>query len=62
MKEPVRVIDEQTFNARLREVLSSTDLSHVGAVTGPGRSGAVAAVYASHIRSAAGFSNVQAFA
>lgn len=43
----MRVVTEQEFAARIRERL--TGLDHVGSVTGPGRSGAVAAVYASHI-------------
>ncbi|WP_315729876.1 hypothetical protein [Bradyrhizobium sp. SZCCHNRI2010] len=49
MRTPVRVIDEPTFAARLRQALKSADLANVGAVTGPGRSGAIAAAYASHI-------------
>jgi adenine/guanine phosphoribosyltransferase-like PRPP-binding protein len=45
----VRIVSEAEFSERLLLVLSSNNLEHVGAVTGPGRSGAVAAVYASHI-------------
>lgn len=42
----MRIISEQEFRERFYEQLA--DLPSVGAVTGPGRSGAVAAVYASH--------------
>lgn len=43
-------VAEAEFAERLRAVLSSTSATaDVGAVTGPGRSGAVAAVYASHM-------------
>lgn len=42
------VIEEIEFRKRIYEVLSSEDLSEFGCVTGPGRSGAIAAVYASH--------------
>lgn len=45
----VRVVEESEFRQRMRDLLSSTDTSAVGFVTGPGRSGAVAAVYASHL-------------
>lgn len=45
----MRIITEPEFKERLLEVLASCDLSEVGFVTGPGRSGAVASVYASHI-------------
>jgi hypothetical protein len=44
----VRIVSEAEFATRLREVLDAEDLSQVGFVTGPGRSGAIAAVYASH--------------
>lgn len=44
-----RIVSEQEFRERLVEVLAGADLSGVGFVTGPGRSGAVAAVYASHM-------------
>jgi hypothetical protein len=50
------IISESDFATRLRAVLSvSGDIGalsandNIGAVTGPGRSGAIAAVYASHI-------------
>lgn len=43
----MRVVSEAEFDERIREVLVGLD--SVGCVTGPGRSGAVAAVYASHI-------------
>ncbi|CAH1665655.1 MULTISPECIES: hypothetical protein [unclassified Chelatococcus] len=42
----MRIVTESEFAERLRRVL--TALPAVGSVTGPGRSGAVAAVYASH--------------
>jgi adenine/guanine phosphoribosyltransferase-like PRPP-binding protein len=45
----MRVVTEPEFQARMRECMASVDLTEVGSVTGPGRSGAVAAVYASHI-------------
>lgn len=45
--KPMRTVTEPEFRARLAEVLAS--LPPVGSVTGPGRSGAVAAVYASHL-------------
>lgn len=40
-------ITEKEFNRQIKSKL--TNLGEVGCVTGPGRSGAVAAVYASHI-------------
>lgn len=43
----MRLITEQEFAERIREKICCMD--SVGSVTGPGRSGAVAAVYASHI-------------
>ena len=46
--KPVRIVSEAEFAERLQSVLSS-GLENIGAVTGPGRSGAIAAVYASHI-------------
>lgn len=52
MSEPrtaVRIVSEQEFASRLRIALQSFRLDDIGAVTGPGRSGAVAAVYTSHI-------------
>lgn len=47
----MRIVSEQEFRERLCEKLEQSyiDLLAVGSVTGPGRSGAVAAVYASHI-------------
>jgi hypothetical protein len=45
----MRIVEEQEFRAAARIRLSCDDLSDVGSVTGPGRSGAVAAVYASHL-------------
>lgn len=47
MSEPARVVFEPEFAERIHAVLIGCE--PVGAVTGPGRSGAVAAVYASHI-------------
>jgi hypothetical protein len=44
-----RVVSELEFRTRLQTALRSAEYTWVGAVTGPGRSGAVAAVYASHI-------------
>lgn len=43
----MRTIPEPEFRARLAQMLAS--LPEVGSVTGPGRSGAFAAVYASHL-------------
>lgn len=48
-REHSRVVTEAEFNERIREALSDPIYNYVGCVTGPGRSGAVAAVYASHI-------------
>jgi hypothetical protein len=45
----VRIVSEAEFSERLRLVLQNHRLEHIGAVTGPGRSGAIAAVYTSHI-------------
>jgi adenine/guanine phosphoribosyltransferase-like PRPP-binding protein len=45
----IRIVSEPEFQERLRAVLAAADTDAVGFVTGPGRSGAVAAVYASHI-------------
>lgn len=42
------IVTEPEFRDRLIELLNTTDLTHIDAVTGPGRSGAIAAVYASH--------------
>jgi adenine/guanine phosphoribosyltransferase-like PRPP-binding protein len=44
-----RIVSEAEFQLRMRSILSGADLDDVGSVTGPGRSGAIAAVYASHI-------------
>jgi hypothetical protein len=44
-----RIISEAEFQARMRELLADPALDEVGCATGPGRSGAVAAVYASHV-------------
>ncbi|WP_336057351.1 hypothetical protein [Nitratireductor sp. CH_MIT9313-5] len=44
-----RVVTEIEFRLRLQRLLLQGDFAEVGCVTGPGRSGAVAAVYASHI-------------
>ena len=46
----VRIVSETEFAQRIRTVLYDHSLANIGAVTGPGRSGAIAAVYASHIR------------
>lgn len=47
----MRIVTEPEFDARIRALLAGIDTSlvNLGSVTGPGRSGAVAAVYASHI-------------
>lgn len=47
----MRIISEPEFNDRIRELLADSKYDDVGSVTGPGRSGAIAAVYASHILS-----------
>lgn len=44
----MRIVSEPEFHARLVEVLADLPADQIGNVTGPGRSGAVAAVYASH--------------
>lgn len=44
----MRIVTEPEFRERLTSILATTDTSNIGCVTGPGRSGAVAAVYASH--------------
>jgi hypothetical protein len=41
-------VSEAEFRLRMRQILSNP-LPDIGSVTGPGRSGAVAAVYASHM-------------
>jgi hypothetical protein len=45
----MKIITESEFSARLREALAASDAVMCGSVTGPGRSGAIASVYASHI-------------
>lgn len=47
----MRIVSEEEFRKELALVLmiELAGGDHVGAVTGPGRSGAVAAVYASHM-------------
>jgi hypothetical protein len=45
----MRIVSEEEFRLALWSKLLFEDLSDVGSVTGPGRSGAVAAVYASHL-------------
>lgn len=48
--KPVRIVSEAEFAERMRFVLQHQhQIDFAAAVTGPGRSGAVAAVYASHI-------------
>jgi hypothetical protein len=48
-RQPTRIVSGEEFAARLRIVLQNHRLEDIGAATGPGRSGAIAAVYASHI-------------
>lgn len=45
------LINEEEFSKRIFKILEihRNELSFAGSVTGPGRSGAIAAVYASHI-------------
>jgi hypothetical protein len=45
----MKIVTEREFAGRLRQVLESADMDDVGFVTGPGRSGAIASVYASHL-------------
>lgn len=45
----MRIITEVEFDERIRHMLSDPFYDDVAWVTGPGRSGAVASVYASHI-------------
>lgn len=47
----MRIVSEDEFQSTFSELLlgADLDLHEFGAVTGPGRSGAVAAVYASHL-------------
>jgi hypothetical protein len=44
----MRLVSEEEFSNTLTKQLSDTSFEEFGVVTGPGRSGAVAAVYASH--------------
>lgn len=44
----MRIITEKEFSELLRQELVKPQYESVGSVTGPGRSGAIAAVYASH--------------
>lgn len=44
----MRIVSEPEFRTRLKQILAAEVVVDVGAVTGPGRSGAIAAVYASH--------------
>ena len=45
----MRIITEPEFHARLVEILAALPVTDIGSVTGPGRSGAIASVYASHL-------------
>lgn len=45
----MRIVSEPEFRARIVDVLAQARTDDVGAVMGPGRSGAIAAVYASHL-------------
>ena len=45
----MRTITEMEFAVAIRVVLAPIGVTQFGAVTGPGRSGAIASVYASHI-------------
>lgn len=45
----MRIVSEPEFQARLEELAATLPTSELGSVTGPGRSGAIAAVYASHL-------------
>lgn len=47
----MRIVPEAEFAATMRDLLRIYQTRECGWVTGPGRSGAVAAVYASHILS-----------
>jgi hypothetical protein len=46
-----RVVTEEEFDGAIHRLLSDRkkEMDEIGCVTGPGRSGAIAAVYASHI-------------
>lgn len=48
-----RCITESEFASRIHRVLTSGGYQDIKAVTGPGRSGAIASAYASHILGAA---------
>lgn len=45
----MRIVSETEFRDRLVEVLAGLEVDAIGSVTGPGRSGAIASVYASHM-------------
>jgi len=46
----MRIVTEPEFRTRLIDVLKAIDTDgSIGSVTGPGRSGAIAAVYVSHL-------------
>lgn len=45
----MRLVSEHEFRFRLQDLLVRGEFADIGCVTGPGRSGAVAAVYTSHI-------------
>lgn len=44
-----RLVSEEEFRSRIYQFLQDEEFADVRSVTGPGRSGAIAAVYASHI-------------
>jgi hypothetical protein len=46
--KPPRIVSEEEFSVRIQEILQDVPKDY-GWVTGPGRSGAIAAVYASHL-------------
>jgi len=45
----MRLVSAEAFSQRAKSILSEPRFCAAGWVTGPGRSGAVAAVYASHV-------------
>ena len=45
----MRIVTEPEFHARLVDVLAALPAFELGSVTGPGRSGVIASVYASHL-------------
>ena len=45
----MRIVSEEEFKKRIKELLSEERFAVCGCVMGPGRSGAIAAVYASHL-------------